>query len=67
MTKNMGTIDRIARVALAATIAALYLAGQLTGWAALVLGVIAAVFVVTGAVGWRPLYAPFHFSTRRHA
>jgi hypothetical protein len=66
MTTNMGTIDRLARLALAAVIAVLYLAGQLTGWAAFILGAVAAILVVTAAIGWCPLYVPFHVSTRRH-
>jgi Na+(H+)/acetate symporter ActP len=67
MTRNMGTIDRIVRALVALVIIGLYLAGQLTGVAAIVLGILAAVLILTSAVGWCPLYVPFHLSTRRRA
>jgi hypothetical protein len=63
----MGTIDRIVRALAALVIIGLYLTGQLTGLAAIVLGILAAVLILTSAVGWCPLYVPFHLSTRRHA
>jgi hypothetical protein len=62
---NMGIIDRIIRVALAGVVAALYFTRQLTGTAAVVLGVVAVVLLATGAVGFCPLYAPFKLSTKR--
>ena len=64
MAKNMGSADRVIRIALAGTVAALYFAGQITGTAAVVLGVLAAVFVLTSAVGTCPLYAPLGISTK---
>jgi hypothetical protein len=65
MKGNMGIADRIIRVVLAVVVGVLYLTHQLTGTAAIVLGVIAVVFVITGAVGFCPLYAPFKLSTKR--
>ncbi len=65
MKKNMGTIDRIARVILAVIVGILYAAGQITGTAAIVLGIIALIFVVTSAIGFCPLYVPFRLSTRK--
>jgi len=41
MKRNMGTIDRIVRILLAAAVAVLYFTGQLTGTAAIVLGILA--------------------------
>jgi hypothetical protein len=67
MKKNIGTIDRIIRIAIAALIGVLYAAGQITGTAALLLGLLAAVFVLTGLASVCPLYLPFGFSTRRDA
>ena len=64
MAKNMGSADRLIRLALAGTVAALYFAGQITGTAAVVLGVLASVFVLTSAVGTCPLYAPLGISTK---
>jgi hypothetical protein len=63
MKKNMGLIDRIIRVVLAAVVAVLYLTGQLTGTAAIVLGIIAVIFIITSAIGFCPLYLPFKIST----
>lgn len=65
MTKNMGSIDRGVRVAAAVLVAVLFAAGVIGGTTAIVLGIIAVVFVLTGAVGTCPLYLPFGFSTRR--
>jgi len=63
MKKNMGIIDRIVRVILAVTVAVLFFTGQITGILAVVLGIIALIFVVTSAIGFCPLYAPFKIST----
>ena len=65
MEKNMGSIDRIVRTLLALVVIVLYFAKQITGTAALVLGIIAVVFLITSFVGFCPLYAPFKISTRR--
>ena len=67
MKKNMGTIDRIVRVALAVVFVSLIFAGQVQGVLAVILGILAAVFVVTSTVSFCPLYAPFRFSTRRES
>ena len=64
MTKNMGTLDRVIRTVIALTIVALYLGGRISGTAAVVLGIVAAIFLVTSSVGTCPGYLPFGFSTR---
>jgi hypothetical protein len=66
MTKNMGTIDRVIRVILAVVVIFLYLSGSITGIAALILGIIAAIFIITSIVGFCPLYVPLKISTRKH-
>lgn len=63
MRKNMGTIDRVIRVALAVLVAVLYFTGQISGTAALVLGIFAVIFVITSAIGFCPLYVPLNIST----
>lgn len=65
MKLNMGLIDRLVRVALAATVGVLWYLGKIDGTAAIILGVLAAVFVLTSLVGFCPLYAPFKLSTRK--
>lgn len=64
MIRNMGTVDRVLRVAVAVVIAALYFAGVISGVWAIVLGVIAAVFVLTSIFGYCPAYLPLGISTR---
>ena len=59
----MGTIDRVIRVLLAIVVIVLYLTGSITGIAAIILGILAAVFVLTSLIGFCPLYAPFRIST----
>jgi predicted PurR-regulated permease PerM len=65
MKQNMGTTDRIIRLSIVAIIAILYFAGQLSGTIAIVLGVVAAAFLVTSLVSWCPSYVPFGISTRK--
>ena len=65
MTRNMGLVDRVLRVLVAALIAYLYISGTIGGWQALVLGIIAVVFVVTSAIGFCPGYLPFKITTCR--
>jgi hypothetical protein len=63
MKKNMGAADRIIRTILAIVVAILYFTDQITGTAAIVLGIIAIVFLLTSLVGFCPLYVPFKLST----
>ncbi len=65
MKANMGLIDRVVRISLAVVVAILFLTGQITGTAAIVLGVLAVVFVLTSAVSFCPLYIPFGISTKK--
>ena len=65
MTRNMGLIDRVLRVLVAVVIAALYISGVIGGTLAVVLGLIAVVFVVTSAMGFCPGYLPFKINTCR--
>jgi hypothetical protein len=65
MKKNMGTADRIIRLLIAIIIAVLYFYKQITGLAAIILGIIAIVFLLTSIFARCPLYVPFGLSTRR--
>ena len=64
MKANMGNIDRAIRVIIALLIAIFYFTGQISGITAIVLGIVAIVFVLTSAIGVCPAYLPFGFSTR---
>lgn len=63
MKKNMGTIDKVIRIAVAIVIAALYFAGQISGTVAIVGLVFASVFILTSLIGFCPLYLPLGLST----
>jgi hypothetical protein len=63
MQKNMGSFDRIARVIVALVIGVLYLADQISGLAAIILGAFAVVFVLTSLMGSCPLYGPLKINT----
>ncbi len=65
MKRNMGLVDRIVRFGLVALVATLFLTGQLSTVAAVVLGALSVVFLATGVVGVCPLYLPLGISTRR--
>jgi hypothetical protein len=65
MKKNMGLIDRLIRTILAIVVIVLYFTRQITGVAAIILGILAIVFLLTSAVGFCPLYLPFKISTRK--
>lgn len=63
MQINMGTVDRVIRIAIAAIIVALYYMGQISGTLAIVLIIVATAFALTSLIGWCPAYLPFHIST----
>jgi hypothetical protein len=56
MKPNMGNADKIIRVLIAAVIAGLIFTNVISGTLAIVLGVFAAVFVLTSLVSFCPLY-----------
>lgn len=64
MKKNMGSLDRIIRIALVALVAVLYFTGVISGTWAIILGVVAVVLLLTSLVGVCPLYMLFGISTR---
>ena len=65
MTKNMGAADRIIRIVLALVVLVLYLTGVISGWLAIVLGILAVIWVLTGIVGFCPAYTLFKVSTKK--
>lgn len=65
MTKNMGTADRIIRLVVVVLIAVLFYAGEISGLAATILGIVAVAFFLTSLIGWCPTYVPFGISTRK--
>jgi hypothetical protein len=65
MKKNMGTVDKVIRVLVAVIILILYFTHVVSGTLAVILLILAGVFVVTSLLGFCPLYLPFGLSTRK--
>lgn len=63
MRANMGTTDRALRAVIAILLAAVVGLKVVTGTLAIVLGVVAAVFLGTAVVAFCPAYLPFGFNT----
>jgi hypothetical protein len=63
MKKNMGSIDKGIRVILGIAIALLYYFNIISGTVALVLMVIALIFLVTSLINFCPLYTVFKINT----
>jgi hypothetical protein len=65
MNKNMGTADRLIRTVLALIVLVLYFTGQISGLAAIILGIFAVIFLLTSLISFCPLYVPLKLSTRK--
>ena len=63
MKKNMGSADRVLRLAAAVAIVVLIILKVFTGTLMIVLGIVAGVFLITSAIGFCPLYVPLRIST----
>lgn len=65
MKRNMGSADRFIRALIAVGIAILYFTGVLSGTLALILGIIAIIFLLTSLTGLCLLYIPFKMKTNK--
>jgi hypothetical protein len=65
MKSNMSSTDRIGRVIFAVLVVLLYLMDIISGSVAIVLFVIAAIFVATSAISFCPIYTIFGINTKR--
>jgi hypothetical protein len=65
MKKNMGSADKTIRVFIAAIVALLYFTGVITGTLAIILMILALVFIVTSLIGFCPLYPLFGINTNK--
>ena len=61
----MGSADRLIRVLVAIAIVVLYFTHQLSGTTAIILLILAGVFILTSLIGFCPLYLPFGISSRK--
>jgi len=64
MKQNMGFIDKAVRILAALGILALYFTHVLSGTAALVLFIIAGIFIITSFIGYCPIYHALGLSTK---
>jgi len=65
MKQNMGNADRIIRVMIAIVVVVLYFTHQIPGIAAIILLILAGIFILTSIFSFCPLYLPFGLSTRK--
>lgn len=65
MKKNMGTVDKVIRIGVAILIGILYFTEQINGTTAIVLMVLAGIFIATSFMSFCPLYFPFGISTKK--
>ncbi len=65
MKKNMGMIDRIIRVILAALFVILYFTGVIKGVLGIIILVLSGIFLITSILAFCPLYLPFKISTKK--
>ena len=65
MKKNMGTIDIVIRLLIAALVIVLYFTHVISGTLAIILLIFAGIFILTSFFSFCPLYLPFGISTRK--
>jgi hypothetical protein len=63
MKKNVGSVDRVVRIVLAALFAVLYFTKTVEGTAGMVLLVLGGIFLATSLISFCPLYAIFGLNT----
>jgi hypothetical protein len=67
LKSNESTADRVIRIVVGIVLAALAVTGTVTAPLAFLVWIVAAIALVTGAVGLCPLYAVLRISTRARA
>ena len=61
----MGSADRVIRILVAVAVIALYFGNLISGTTAIILLVLAGIFILTSFMSFCPLYLPFGISTRK--
>ncbi len=56
MKKNMGTIDKVVRILIAAIVVLLYFTNVISGTLAIILLALSAVLFITSLIGFCPMY-----------
>lgn len=65
MKKNMSSTDGIIRILIAIVIAVLYFTHVINGTLAIILGIVAAIFIITGFINFCPIYYILGMSSRK--
>lgn len=65
MKANMGMFDRILRSTVAVGIGILYFTDQISGTAAIILGLGSIIFLMTSFIGYCPVYGICNVSTKQ--
>jgi hypothetical protein len=65
MKNNMSSMDRVIRTVIAVIFGILIFAKLITGTLAIILGVVAVIFLVTALIGFCPLYSLLKLSTKK--
>jgi hypothetical protein len=65
MKKNVGTIDKMIRIAIAITILIMYYTNLISGTTAIIGLSLSIIFILTSLIGFCPLYFPFKISTKK--
>jgi len=67
MKKNMGTLDRTIRIVVAIAIVVLYANHVISGTLAIILLIVAAVFVLTSFISFCPAYHLLGITTKKNS
>ncbi|HLO59800.1 MAG TPA: DUF2892 domain-containing protein [Bacteroidales bacterium] len=65
MKKNVGSIDKVVRIILAAVLVGLLFAKVVTGTLAIVAVIVGAILLLTSAVSFCPLYSVLGLTSRK--
>lgn len=65
MIKNMGSFDRILRIAVSIVFAMMVLNNAVAGFQLYLLSALAIIFTLTSVMGSCPLYIPFKINTNK--
>ena len=63
MKKNVGTIEKVIRLLVAAIILVLFFTKVVTGTLGIILLVVAGIFILTSLISWCPIWAVFRINT----
>ena len=65
MKSNMGSLDKFIRILSAMLIVGAYYTKEISGTTAIILMILAAIFIITSFIGFCPLYSIFGISTKK--